>query len=723
MTRLDYSSHPPVLVSDGGFAHHGGSAMKRAGRGRGLSFSFVQDTLEKNPRQQLSPRNRPRRGSVDPTQINPREFLIPVHGTLRTLLEQEDTDGDCKITVEDLGPKVLSLGSIGSDGIRRYEVRGTYALSNLLQELTLAGTWPSAAMVVDERRLHENPVERLSRFIRTVFWESLTRRIDVSSIARVARDPKDWTETPRGRIYVPPRALDQFEYYSQFSKDHPEATLDVILLPKVITPSYVRDLNSAPGLLALAVEKSVDPTTGREEVHGLPFPVPGARFNELYGWDSYFIILGLLRSGREDLARSTILNFCFCIDHYGKILNANRTYYLCRSHPPFLTDMALKTYEQIKHQPKALDLLRTATQAAIKEYHTVWNISPRLDPVTRLAKYRADGLGVPPETEKSHFTQVLQPYAVKHGCSVEEFISRYNSAEICEPELDEYFLHDRSLRESGHDTTYRLEHVCADLVTVDLNSLLYKYEKDISFIIRTYFADRFDVPSEWSATGSATVDTSAAWDRRARSRKARMTRYLWNEEKSIFLDYNTQTRQQMPYESVTTLWPLWAGLASPQQAAALINESLPKFEHYGGLAACTESSRGRITLERPNRQWDYPYGWAPHQMLAWTGLLNYGYQEDAQRLAYKWVHMMTKAFVEFNGVVVEKYDVTRPDGSHKVDAEYGNQGADFRGVPREGFGWANASYVCGLDLMNAHMKRALGACVPYDLLETALYAE
>lgn len=577
----------------------------------------------------------------------------------------------------------MSLGSATSNGFRRYELRGTYHLSNLLQELSLLSDPVKLSAVLDYNRLQENPVARLSRLIKTCFWGNLTRQIDTSNIARVARDPKDWTAKPRGRLYIPRGALEQFCYYTSFAKQHPEAELDVILLPEKITSEYVRDLNDAPGLLALAVEKVVDTTTKKEELRGLPFPVPGARFNELYGWDSYFIVLGLLRSGHRDLARSTILNFCFCIQHYGKIFNANRTYYLGRSQPPFLTDMALKTYESVKHQPGALDLLRTATLAAIKEYHTVWTASPRLDPITGLSRYQAEGLGVPPETEKSHFAHLLQPYAEKHGLSIDDFIRAYNYGEILEPALDEYFLHDRSLRESGHDTTYRLEHVCADLVTVDLNSLLYKYETDIAFIIRTHFADQLPVPTHFASEPS-TVESSAAWDRRARLRKAQMDKYLWNEDKAMFLDYNVKTGQQMPYESVTTLWPMWAQAASPRQAALLVERSLSKFESHGGLAACTEASRGHITLDRPNRQWDYPYGWAPHQIMAWTGLINYGYQDHAQRLAYKWLFMMTKAFVDFNGVVVEKYDVTRSTGPHKVDAEYGNQGADFRGVSREG---------------------------------------
>ena len=152
----------------------------------------------------------------------------------------------------------------------------------------------------------------------------------------------------------------------------------------------------------------------------------------------------------------------------------------------------------------------------------------------------------------------------------------------------------------------------------------------------------------------------------------------------MYFDYDTVKKEQTSYESATTFWPMWAGMASPAQAAELVTRALPKFEAFGGLVSGTEKSRGVVGLDRPNRQWDFPYGWAPQQMLAWTGLLRYGYQDDAERLAYKWLYMITKAFVDFNGVVVEKYDVTRPVDPHKVEAEYGNQGGDFKGVAREG---------------------------------------
>ena len=80
----------------------------------------------------------------------------------------------------------------------------------------------------------------------------------------------------------------------------------------------------------------------------------------------------------------------------------------------------------------------------------------------------------------------------------------------------------------------------------------------------------------------------------------------------------------------------------------------------GGLVPGTEESRGKISLSRPNRQWDFPYAWPPHQIMAWVGLERYGYEIEARRLAYRWVYLMTVAFVDFNGVVPEKVRLLNP---------------------------------------------------------------
>lgn len=583
--------------------------------------------------------------------------------------------------------QVLSLGTASSNGFKRFDIRGTYMLSNLLQELHLAKELGRRQIILDESRLNENPTNRLARLIKDSFWDRLTRVIDGSVIEIAGRDPKDWTSDPRPRIYVPHGAPEQYEYYTKVAKDRPEIRLDVCWLPKNITPEVVRDMNAKPGLLAVAMEEITDKVTGLKTLKGKPFVVPGGRFNELYGWDSYMESLGLIANGKVHLAKSMVEHFCFCVKHYGKILNATRSYYLCRSQPPFLTDMAMRVYEEIQATDAgAKQFLKTAILAAIKEYNSVWMAEPRYDPITGLSRYRPEGLGVPPETEATHFTHILEPYAKKHGLTFEEFVDAYNYGRVVEPDLDEYFLHDRAVRESGHDTSYRLEKVCANLATIDLNSLLYKYEKDIAKAIKRFFGDKLRIPEEFCVGDMVPdhIETSSMWDRKAKRRKAAMDKYLWNAEKGMFFDYDTVKKEQCTYETCTTFWAMWSGVATPLQASLLVAKALPKFEVLGGLVSGTEESRGEIGLERPNRQWDYPYGWAPQQMLAWTALDRYGYHEDVARLAYKWLFMMTKAFVDFNGVVVEKYDVTHLTAPHRVDAEYGNQGLDFKGVAKEG---------------------------------------
>ncbi|GJJ77122.1 alpha,alpha-trehalase [Entomortierella parvispora] len=660
---------------------------------------------------------RPRRGSHDDKATKPRRFLIDVEETQKLILEQEDTDGDFQITVNDMGPKVITLGTADSAGFNKYDIRGTYMLSNLLQELSLAQDYGRKYVVLDEARLNENPVDRLSRMIRHHFWDGLTRRIDAEGLEMISNDPKNRSKNTAPRIYIPYGEDEVYEYYKNVSAQKPHLKLDVEQLPEVITPKYVQSINEKPGILALAMTKFVD-ESGHETLKGVPFVVPGGRFNEMYGWDSYFESLGLLVDGRLELAKGMVDNFVYEIQHYGKILNANRSYYLTRTQPPFLTDMMLKVYDRL---PFSLEIenkqwLAVALTAAIKEYQTVWMSQPRYDPESGLSRFYSEGVGMPPETEATHFDHVIKPFADAKGLSIEEYSRLYNEGLMEEPELDTYFKHDRAVRESGHDTTYRLDNCCADIATVDLNSLLYKYEMDIAETIQTIFGDSFETPFfscyETSSLTEenrplTTVHQSAEWFERARLRQARINELCWNEERGMFFDYDTRLKVQGTYESVTTFYTMWSGCADREKAEKMMVKALPLFEVTGGLVSGTEASRGIITLARPNRQWDFPFGWAPHQIISWIGFEKYGFKEEAKRTCYRWLYTITKSFVDFNGVVPEKFDVVNM--THKVQVEYGNVGVDFKFIPREGFGWMNASYQVGLGYMDRGLRRALGA--------------
>ncbi|KAG0275764.1 alpha,alpha-trehalase nth1 [Linnemannia exigua] len=675
---------------------------------------------------------RQRRGSHDDKAIKPRRFLIDVEETQRLILEQEDTDGDFQITVNDIGPKVITLGTADSAGFNKYDVRGTYMLSNLLQELSLAQDYGRKYVVLDEARLNENPVDRLSRMIRHHFWDGLTRRIDAEGLETISNDPKNRSKNTAPRIYVPYGEDEVLEYYRGVSISKPNLKLEVEQLPKEITPEYVQSINEKPGILALAMTRHVE-EGGSETLKGVPFVVPGGRFNEMYGWDSYFESLGLLADGRLELAKGMVDNFVYEIQHYGKILNANRSYYLTRTQPPFLTDMMLKVYDRLPFslETENKQWLAVALAAAIKEYLTVWMSQPRYDPVSGLSRFYSEGIGMPPETEATHFDHVIKPFADAKGLSIEDYSKLYNEGTVIEPELDTYFKHDRAVRESGHDTTYRLDNCCADLATIDLNALLYKYEIDIAETIQSIFGDSFETPyldcyetsiqdkdkrrsaeSEGRGLEPEPVErvmkhTSEEWFERARVRQEKLNRYCWNEERGMYFDYDTRLETMCTYESVTTFYAMWAGCADRDKAERMMAKALPLFEVTGGLVSGTESSRGFITLARPNRQWDFPFGWAPHQIISWIGFEKYGFMEEVKRTCYRWLYTITKSFVDFNGVVPEKFDVVNM--THKVQVEYGNVGVDFKFIPREGFGWMNASYQVGLGYMDRGLRRALGA--------------
>lgn len=651
------------------------------------------------------------------------------------ILKQEDTNQDFQVTVEDTGPKLIRLGTVQSNGITKTPIHGNYMISSLLQELAIqtdpirSSAINAGHLIISEAKLRENPVDKLLRMIHGRFWPALVRELDANGLQIALMDSKNHTGEQQPRIYVPEADKIALRYYRDVAKSRPELDLDVQTLPAEITPVYVASIRDKPGMLSLAMTifKGAD---GKESVRGTPFVVPGGRFNEMYGWDSYFCALGLLEHPDQTgyylyIAKSMTDNLAYEIQHYGKILNANRSYYLTRSQPPFLAAMVTKVSAKIDEFRDSvytglveetgyirlliegqMEWIESMVKAAVKEYWQVWMAEPRFLPQFGLSRYYDNGIGIPMETEPSHYEAVLKGYAKKWDLCVLEFIQAYNSGQIKEPELDEYFLHDRSLRESGHDTTYRFEGKTADLLTVDLNALLYRYEVDVSSLIERHFDGEVLI--------DGVLEKSEDWLVRAEARKHRMYVLMWDKETGLWYDYDFVRGEQSEYESVTSLWTLWAGLVSPSDALVMRDKSLGLFEVAGGLVAGTERSRGPISLLRPNRQWDYPYGWAPHQLMAWEGLEKYGFKADTRRLVYHWLYMITKSFADYNGVVPEKFDVVAR--SHKVTAEYGNVGVDFKMVPREGFGWMNASYQIGISLLSRSERRSLELLIPPERL-------
>ena len=220
-------------------------------------------------------------------------FKLHIENTLDRLLKQEDTDGDKKLTIEDKGPKAFAIQSTNGED---YVVKGTYHLSNLLQELVISKNDGKQIAEIPLTKIEELPITRISRMIRDYFWKGLTRTMDAQGIENLISDTKNESLTAEKLpIYIPYQDDLAFNYYKSLEAQY---SIKAVRLPREVTPQYVKSINTKPGILSLKLEKD------NGNVKGVPFVVPGGRFNEMYGWDSYFESIGLLIDGKVDLAKA-----------------------------------------------------------------------------------------------------------------------------------------------------------------------------------------------------------------------------------------------------------------------------------------------------------------------------------------------------------------------------------------------------------------------------------
>jgi alpha,alpha-trehalase len=639
---------------------------------------------------------------------------IPVSENLWRLVTQEDTDGDRRITIHDA---ITPFEIRDTNGNVTATVTNVYPLSVLLQELKRGEDAEHTTLAVNQLGLDESVVDRTHRLIREMYWDALTRRIDADHVDEVVHDSK--TQSKYDYIYVPAAdavAVKYFQALEQTAAERlREPALKVVLLPEPakITGAFVRNLDGAHGILSLKLELDAN----GKPLRGVPYVVPGGRFNELYYWDSYFIVLGLLQDGRRDLARGMADNLIYEMNYYGKIPNANRTYYLTRSQPPFLTSLIRVVFEN-----GAADRpwLAEALKAALIEYRSVWLGQERAIRIgtNQLSRYYDSGNGPAPEVEPGHYDEKMMPWLSQLPADsrptpfrfLNEFLycGTYSDLRADGLSLDAFFKHDRAVRESGHDTTHRFDDRTSDFVSVDLNSLLYKYEIDFAELLEKEFGGHL-------ASLGTPYEDAAYWRMQAQVRKRAMIDLMWDEARGFFFDYDFVNHKRSTYISATGLYPLWAKLldkndpVDSKRAQRMWEFARQTLVQPAGLAATAQESV-KAARQHDARQWDYPFGWPPHQILAWQGLKNYGMDSEVERLAYRWLYTIAKNAHDYNGTIPEKYNVVT--GSHDVFVEYGNVGTKFSYIAPEGFGWMNASFQVGVNYLSAARLKELRELKP-----------
>lgn len=360
----------------------------------------------------------------------------------------------------------------------------------------------------------------------------------------------------------------------------------------------------------------------KDNLFGLPkpyiIPCVADTFQEMFYWDTFFANTGLIIRGDVEQAKNNVDNMLYMIRRFGFVLNGSSQYYLCNSQPPFLAQMIREVYEKTQDKEwlaEAYELL--------KQEHEFW--TTRRNTAIGLSRY---------------FCEELSEEWISDGRDGIVWRLGFRPEGNSDKELAHAY---RSSGESGWDLSPRFGWEGYSYTPVDLNSLLYEQEAQLS-----YFA------KELNRCEEATL-----WDMLCMERAERMRTYLKAED-GVFYDYNISKQEINRIASVACFYPLYCKLATEEEAKAAL-AILPQLEMQYGVATCEES-------ELPGTyQWGYPNGWPPLQRIMVQGLLNYGYEDEAKRIATKYIDLVESCF-EQTGHLWEKYNVV--EGSVRAINEY-----------------------------------------------------
>ena len=441
--------------------------------------------------------------------------------------------------------------------------------------------------------------------------------------------------------------------------DKPDFDLKLFVEANFKLPESHIDAPSDP--MGLPVEERIDQLwdlltrAADEEIRHsslIPLPnryvVPGGRFREVYYWDSYFTMLGLADSGRVDLISDMVDNFAYLIDQVGFIPNGNRTYYCSRSQPPYFALM--------------VELLADVMQ----DESVYGRFLPQLKREYEFWMAGADTLSA---ENPAHRRVVLCPDGFLNRYWDDEAIPRQESfaedvelAASVSRDPEELYRDVRAGAESGWDYSPRwfadrksMATIRAtQIIPIDLNALIYKLEATLAKVCKVH----------------GTSSDAIFYEERAAKRKDLLQTIFFDDASGMFIDLVMPDFEVTGTLSIAAAYPLFFGIATPEQAGRVAECIHRDFLKAGGWVTSNYNT---------GQQWDSPNGWAPMQWITYCGLERYGFHEEARAGASRWVEDNIAVYQK-HGRLLEKYNV-ESSGLAGTGGEYEVQ---------DGFGWTNA---------------------------------
>lgn len=368
-----------------------------------------------------------------------------------------------------------------------------------------------------------------------------------------------------------------------------------------------------------------------------PYSVPCTTggFRNMFYWDTYFTNAGLLLDGDMEQALNNIENIAYMIDSIGYMPNATSKDLLNRSQPPLFCQMVKDYYDATGNR----EFLARMIPILEKEY-SFW--------MTRRVAH--NGL--------NRFGHDATRQELIDFCNGLAHRVRVDPISFTDEKRIDFGSHLLAEAESGWDFNPRFNGRCMDYNPVDLNAILYGFERNMAA-----FVDVLGFPGK------------ELWDNRADTRRSLINKYMLDAETGLYYDYDFVNGNRSKVYSSAVFTMFWLGVADKESAKVLVdNLGLLEAEH--GILTCAFRSE-----EVSFAQWDAPNGWAPLHFFAIKGLDRYGYREEAARIAGKYLEAQTSIYTRTHQLW-EKFNAVK--GNTDVSDEYK--------MPGEFLGWTAGVY-------------------------------
>jgi mannosylglycerate hydrolase MGH1-like protein len=161
-----------------------------------------------------------------------------------------------------------------------------------------------------------------------------------------------------------------------------------------------------------------------------------------------------------------------------------------------------------------------------------------------------------------------------------------------------------------------------------------------------------------------------------------INKVFWDEKDGFYYDRSEKAGQPIRIKSVAGFIPLWAGIASQDQARRLVKEHLLNEREFWLAYPVSTYARTQPEFYEGSKHGECNWQgatWIPTNYMIFHGLMRYGYKDVARQLALKTLKM---ALVE-NPVTREYYD---------SDTGKGNGMNPF-------WGWSSLAYVMPLEFV------------------------